>query len=136
MKILAVDLGRSRTGIAVSDIGESFAFPRDCIKEKDTEALVEKICEVAVNERVKQIVVGLPKNMDGSLGEKAQECTEIADKIKSASGLPVDMYDERCTTVIAHNMLRGNGLKEKKHKDIVDSAAAVLILESYMQSRK
>ena len=82
------------------------------------------------------LVVGLPKNMDGSLGWRAQECTETAEKIKDKTGLPLVMWDERCTTVMAHNALNMTDTRGKKRKQTVDAVAAVMILESYLAFRK
>ena len=85
MVIMGIDLGVARTGIAVSDKGEKFAFPKDVIKEYNTEKLISKICEKAREYEAGLIVVGLPKNMDGSLGERAKACSEIALKIMDSS---------------------------------------------------
>ena len=136
MIILAVDIGQARTGLAVCDSSETFAFPRGIIKEYNRETLFQKIAQKAKEEKAELIVVGLPKNMDGTEGFKAEECREAAEKIKEFSGLPVDLYDERCTTVMAHFDLRNNGINGKKRKDIVDSVAATVILEGYLNYRK
>lgn len=136
MIIMSVDLGKARTGIAVSDSGESFAFPKCVINEYNTEKLISKICNKAKELSAELIVVGLPKNMDGTLGWRAEECTEIAEKIKSASGLEVVMWDERCTTVSAHTALNFTDTRGKKRKEVVDAVAAVIILEDYLAYRK
>lgn len=132
MIIMSVDLGKARTGIAVSDSGESFAFPKTVITEYNEEKLIEKIAAAAKEYGAEKIVVGLPKNMDGSLGFRAQECTAAAEKIRSASGLEVELFDERCTTVIAHNALNATDTRGKKRKQVVDAVAAVIILEDYL----
>ena len=136
MIIMSVDLGKARTGIAVSDIGEGFAFPKKVITEYNTERLIEKICESAKEYEAQLIVVGVPKNMDGSSGWRAEECTEIGEKIKELSGLEVVMWDERCTTVSAHTYLNMNDTKGKKRKAVVDAVAATIILEDYLNYRK
>lgn len=136
MIIMSVDLGKARTGIAVSDEGEQFAFPKTVITEYNTDRLVEKVCECAKDCKAGLIVVGLPKNMDGSLGERAQECTEIAEKIKTASQIETVMWDERSTTVLAHNYLNMTDTRGKKRKQTVDAVAAVIILEGYLAKRK
>ena len=136
MIIMSVDLGKARTGIAISDINESFAFPKDVIKEYNTERLVNKICEKANEYTAELIVVGLPKNMDGSLGFRALECEEIADKIRNLSNKEVIMWDERCTTISAHTALNYTDTKGKKRKEVVDAVAAVIILEDYLSYRK
>ena len=136
MIIMSVDLGKARTGIAVSDGGESFAFPKQVITEYNTEKLVEKIKNCAMEYSARLIVVGLPKNMDGSLGWRAEECRVIAEKIKALSGLETVLWDERCTTVSAHTALNFTDTRGKKRKNVVDAVAAVIILEDYLQYRK
>ncbi len=136
MIIMSVDLGKARTGIAVSDSGESFAFPKEVITEYNTEKLVTKICNSAEKYSAELIVVGLPKNMDGSEGWRAEECKEIAEKIKTASQRGVVMWDERCTTVSAHTALNFTDTRGKKRKEVIDAVAAVIILEDYLSFRK
>ena len=136
MIIMSVDLGKARTGIAVSDNSESFAFPKEVIKEYSTEKLVVKICDAAKKYSAELIVVGLPKNMDGSEGWRAEECKETAEKIKNASQKEVVMWDERCTTVSAHTALNFTDTRGKKRKEVIDAVAAVIILEDYLSYRK
>ena len=136
MIIMSVDLGKARTGIAVSDNGESFAFPKKVITEYNTERLVEKIKLSADEYNAELIVVGLPKNMDGSIGFRAEECSSIAKKIKEASSLPIVLWDERCSTVSAHTALNYTDTKGKKRKEVIDAVAAVIILEDYLAFRK
>lgn len=133
---MSVDLGLARTGIAASDEGMSFAFPKCVINEYNTDRLIEKICEKAVELKAGRIVAGLPKNMDGSLGERAQVCTEIAKKIEEKSGIETVLWDERGTTVTAHNYLNDNNVRGKKRKQTVDAVAAVIILEDYLRAIK
>jgi len=134
MVIMSVDLGKARTGIAVSDATNQFAFPKEVITEYNTERLIAKICDKAKEFSAERIVVGYPKNMDGSLGERAQECATIAEQIKVASGKETVLWDERCTTVTAHNYLSMNNVRGKKRKQTVDAVAAVIILEDYLRS--
>lgn len=136
MIIMSVDLGKARTGIAVSDSGESFAFPKEVIHEYNSEKLVQKVAAAAEKYGAELIVIGLPKNMDGSLGFRAQECSELAEKIKEASKKEVAMWDERCTTVSAHTALNFTDTRGKKRKEVVDAVAAVIILEDYLNYRK
>ena len=131
---MSVDLGKARTGIAVSDPSGQFAFPKDVITEYNTDRLVDKVCEKAKEYAAERIVVGYPKNMDGTLGERAQECAAIAEQIKITSGLETILWDERCTTVTAHNYLSMNNVRGKKRKQTVDAVAAVIILEDYLRS--
>lgn len=98
MIIMSVDLGNARTGVAVSDKSETFAFEKGIIKERNNDRLVQKLTEKAAELGAEMLVIGLPKNMDGSLGFRAEECTATAEKIKEKTGLPFVMWDERCTT--------------------------------------
>ncbi len=136
MIIMSVDLGKARTGIAVSDNTESFAFPKTVITEYNTEKLVLKITACADEYKADLIVVGLPKNMDGSEGERAAECRQIGEKIANACSKEVVMWDERCTTVSAHTALNFTDTRGKKRKAVVDAVAAVIILEDYLKFRK
>lgn len=136
MIIMSVDLGKARTGLAVSDPSGTFAFPKEVITEYNTDRLIDKICAKAQEFKAEKIVVGYPKNMDGSLGERAKECAEIAEQIKQNSGIETVLWDERCTTVTAHNYLSMNNVRGKKRKQTVDAVAAVIILEDYLRSLK
>ena len=133
---MAVDLGLARTGLAVSDEGETFAFPRGVIAERNEEKLIEKISAAAKEYGAARIVVGLPKNMDGTLGERAVACKSIAEKTAEKSGIETVMFDERCTTLTAHTYLNMNDVRGKKRKDTVDAVAATVILEDYLRSLK
>lgn len=136
MIIMSVDLGDARTGIAASDAGEGFAFPKGVIHERNKERLVAEIARYAADVSAELIVVGYPKNMDGSAGFKAKECAETAEKIRAATGLPVELWDERCTTVSAHTALNYTDTRGKKRKNVVDAVAAVMILEDFLRFRK
>lgn len=136
MVIMSVDRGKARTGIAYSDTNESFAFPATVITEYNEERLVEKISEQAKKLGAQLIVVGLPKRTDGSLGDSAQECIALAEKLKLSTKLPVEMYDERFTTVSAHTALNETNTRGKKRKAVVDAVAATMILEDYLAFRK
>ncbi len=136
MKIMSVDLGKARTGIALSDATESFAFPSCVITEYNEDKMVAKVCEKAKELGAELIVAGLPKNMDGSEGFRAEECRASAKKIADVSGIEVVMWDERCTTVSAHTVLNMNDTRGKKRKQTVDAVAAVMILEDYLAYRR
>ena len=136
MIIMSVDLGKARTGIAVSDSSESFAFPKQVITEYSEEKLVAKIASAAKEYGAELIVAGLPKNMDGSEGFRAEECRATAGKIAEACGIEVVLWDERCTTVSAHTFLNMNDTRGKKRKQTVDAVAATIILEDYLSFRK
>ena len=97
---------------------------------------IDKICDKVIEYGAQRIVVGLPKNMDGTSGERAQECTYIANAVGEKSGVETLLWDERCTTVTAHNYLSMNDVRGKKRKQTVDAVAAVIILEDYLSLRK
>ncbi|MCI7767471.1 MAG: Holliday junction resolvase RuvX [Oscillospiraceae bacterium] len=136
MKIMSVDFGDSRTGIAVCDKSEFLASPLTVIFEKDFERCLEKTAELAKNEQVELLVVGYPKNMNNTVGERAEKCALFGQRLEKITGIKVVMWDERCTTVSAHNYLNEVNVRGKKRKNVVDAVAAVIILESYMGFRK
>ena len=136
MIIMSVDVGTVRTGVAVSDSGEGFAFPKGVITEYNREKLLVKLCDKAKELCAGMIVVGYPKNMDGSEGYKAQECAEVAENLRKMTGLPVELWDERCTTVSAHTFLNITDTRGKKRKAVVDAVAATIILQDYLDYRR
>ena len=136
MIIMSVDRGKARTGIAYSDKSESFAFPHTVITEYNAERLLEKIKEAAITLKAEEIVVGLPRRTDGSLGDSAQECTLLAEKLREMLSVPVNLYDERFTTVSAHTALNYTDTRGKKRKEIIDAVAATMILEDYLKYKK
>ncbi|MCH5350328.1 MAG: Holliday junction resolvase RuvX [Oscillospiraceae bacterium] len=136
MRIMSVDYGDSRTGIAVCDNGEILASPLTVITEYNFERCVEKVAELAKKEKAELIVVGYPKNMNGTTGERAEKCSGFASLVGELSGLPTELWDERRTTVTAHNYLNETNVRGKKRKAVVDAVAATIILESYLAYRK
>ena len=136
MKILAVDYGDSRTGLAYCDKYESIAAPLETIFEKSPEKCFQKILAKAHELGSELIVVGHPVNMDGTAGPRAKLCEELAERIKQATGVETVLWDERVTTVQAIGILNETNVRGKKRKAVVDTVAATLILESYMDYRK
>ena len=136
MVILAVDYGDARTGLAVCDKSELLASPLCVIAEKNAAVLAEKIAAAAEETKAEAIVLGLPKNMDGTEGFRAEACRAFAETLAAATGLPVTLRDERLTTVSAHGILNATDTRGKKRKQTVDAVAAVLILEEYLRYRK
>ena len=136
MIALSVDLGHARTGLAVSDKSGFLASPLCVITEYNDEQLIEKIAAKAAEVKAEILVVGLPKNMDGTEGESAIRCRDIAAKLGERTGLPYHMQDERGTTITAHAYLSTGGVYGKKRKQRVDAAAATIILQDYLDSRK
>lgn len=136
MKIMAVDFGDSRTGIAVCDKSEMLASPLTVITEYNFERCAEKVAELAKREKAELIVVGYPKNMNNTIGERAEKCQKFAELVGEISGTPTELWDERSTTVTAHNYLNETNVRGKKRKAVVDAVAATIILESYLGYRK
>ena len=133
---MSVDLGKSRTGIAVCDKTEFLASPYTVIFEKSPNKLPEKVAQAAKEVKAEMIVVGLPKNMDGSEGESAQNARDFAKKIQDLTGLETVMQDERGTTITAHNFLNTTNTRGKKRKNVVDEVAATIILQDFLDKRK
>lgn len=136
MIILAVDYGRVRTGLAVSDPGETLASPVCVIEERDSKRLADKIAGQARQLGAGQIVLGLPRNMDGSEGESAQNVRLFQQLLQEAASLEVVLRDERGTTITAHSYLNTTNTRGRKRKAVVDSVAAVIILEDYLGYRR
>lgn len=136
MIILSVDYGDRRTGIAICDKNQILASPVCVINEWNAEALADKIIEIAGEKKAEKIVIGLPKNMDGSKGFRADACEQLGEIIKSKCSLPVVFWDERLTTVSAHKILSDNNVRGKKRKAVVDALSAEIILQNYIDSVK
>lgn len=134
-KIMGIDYGDARTGVAISDLLCSIVGSTAVINSHNTEKAIMDIVRLARENNVSQIVVGLPKNMDGTEGPRAQLCREFAEKLREATGLDIVMWDERRTTVEAHNILSQHNYHGKKRKNTVDAVAAALILEGYLAFR-
>ena len=134
MRVMAIDFGDARTGIAVSDLMNMMTGDAFVITEWNPEVIADKIATEAKSRGVGTLVLGLPKNMDGTVGERAEKCLAFSEILKEKTGLPVVMWDERRTTVDAHRILHNNGKKMKNHKKNVDAVAASLILEGYLAS--
>ena len=136
MRIMGIDYGDARTGIAISDLLCSIVGSATVVPSRNSEKAIADIVRLVDENQVGEIVVGLPKNMDGTEGSRAQLCRAFADRLREATGLPVSMWDERRTTVEAHNILSAHNYHGKKRKDTVDAVAASLILEGYLAFRK
>lgn len=136
MIILSVDYGDKRTGIAICDKFEMLASPVCVITEWNIDSLANKIIDIANEKKAEEIVVGLPKNMDGSEGFRADACKDLGEKLKSLTEIPVKFWDERLTTVSAHKILSENNVRGKKRKAVVDAVAADIILQDYIDFRK
>ncbi len=136
MKIMAVDLGDARTGLAVCDRTEFLASPVGVIHDRVFENILNKVAIATKEYDVKKVVVGYPVNMNGTVGERAEKCERFAEALRARVEIPVVLWDERSTTVSAHNILNETDTRGRKRKEVIDEVAATLILESYLAWRK
>ena len=134
-RVMGIDFGDARTGVAVSDLMCSIVGNTTVIHSRNAEKTIQALCDIIKEQGVGEIVVGLPKNMDGTEGARAELCREFAQRLGDVTGLPVAMWDERRTTVEAHNILSKHNYHGKKRKNTVDAVAASLILEGYLTFR-
>ena len=132
MRILAIDLGEKRIGLAISDALGITAQGLPTIQVKNEQEICPKIMETINERNVTQLVFGLPKNMNGTLGPQAKKVEEYAQKLKQLSGLPVDFEDERLSTVSAEQVLLEADTSRAKRKKVIDKLAAMIILQSYL----
>ena len=135
MKIMGIDYGDARTGIAISDLLCSIVGSTTVIHSRNADKTIEEIKKLIAENGVGELCMGLPKNMDGTEGPRAELCRAFAKKLEEATGLPVKLWDERRTTVEAHNILSAHNYHGKKRKNTVDAVAASLILEGYLAFR-
>ncbi|MGN0594127.1 MAG: Holliday junction resolvase RuvX [Hominimerdicola sp.] len=136
MKIMAVDYGDARTGLAVCDRTEFLASPIGTVEEKNAQILAMKVAHMAEQYEVGEIIVGLPVNMNGSKGPRAEKCQAFAELLNQLTEIPVNMWDERSTTVTAHQILNETNVRGKNRKAVIDTVAATVILEGYLDYRR
>ncbi len=136
MKIMAIDYGDARTGIAFSDVRGILASAYGVVNEKYLPKLVDKLTEIIEKEKPEKIIIGLPRNMDGSYGYRCDECKELGEKLGEKTEIPIEFEDERLTTVIAHDILSQNNVRGDKRKGSVDAVSATVILQSYLDKNK
>lgn len=136
MRIMAIDYGDARTGIAISDPTGSLAGFTAVIRSRAPERAAEEIAALAERHGVEEIVMGFPRNMDGTEGPRAKLCRDFAIQVERAAGKRVALWDERRTTVEAHGILHASGKRMKDHKKSVDAVAASLILEGYLNFKR
>ena len=135
-RMMGIDYGDARTGVALSDLLCTIVGSALVVPSRNREKAINDIVRIARENEVGTIVVGLPRNMNGTEGARAELCREFADLLREATGLEVVMWDERRTTVEAHNILSQQNYHGQKRKNTVDAVAASLILEGYLNSRK
>ena len=136
MRIMAIDYGDARTGVALSDPTGLLAGQTFLIKSRKASVVLEELAALARKQGVEELVMGYPRNMDGTLGPRAEKYAAFAKELEAATGLPVVLWDERRTTVDAHRILGEQGIRAKQRKDKVDAVAAALILEGYLDWKR
>ena len=136
MKIMAIDYGDAHTGIAISDYTETLAGHSEVLHSRKQEEVLAGIRRLIAEHDVKLLVLGYPRNMDGSEGPRAEKCAAFGELLRQETGLEVILWDERRTTIDAHNILFQNGQNAKKRKKTVDAVAAALMLEGYLTRRR
>ena len=136
MKIMAIDYGDAHTGIAISDATMTLAGFSTVIDSRKVEVVAAEIVRLIGEHGVTELVLGYPKNMDGTLGPRAEKAAAFAETLREATGLQVTLWDERRTTIDAHNILMAGGKNAKQRKKTVDAVAAALMLEGYLTRRK
>lgn len=133
---MSIDYGDVRTGIAFSDIMGMLASPFTVINESYQPKLIDKLVDIINEQKPQKIIIGLPRNMDGSYGYRCDECKSLGEALSSKTDLEIVYEDERLTTVMAHNALSSNNVRGKKRKDVVDAVSAVMILQSYLDKNR
>ena len=136
MTVMGIDLGDTRTGVAFSDPTGLLAGQPQVIVEKDRARLIERLVSLIREKGVQEVALGLPRNMDGTQGERALLARQLGEELERRAGVPVELWDERRTTVDAHRILLENGRRGKKRKNTVDAVAATLILQGYLDFRR
>jgi len=136
MRIMAVDYGDARTGVAISDPTGLLAGQTIILRLHRPEQVAEELASIAAGSGVEEIVLGYPKNMNDTLGPRAEKSAALGELLKERTGLPVILWDERRTTVDAHRILTETGNRGKKRKEKVDAVAATLILEGYLTFKR
>ncbi len=131
-KIMAIDYGDARTGIAISDLLCSLVGTTTVIHSRNQEKTLSEIDRLAKENGVQELVMGFPRNMDGTEGPRAELYRAFAERVRETTGLPVRLWDERRTTIEAHQILSESNYHGKKRKNTVDAVAASLILEGYL----
>jgi len=136
MRIMAVDYGDAHTGVALSDPTGLLAGTAATIHSRKRDVVLAELVRLARENRVEELIMGFPRNMDGTEGPRAELCRDFAARLEEAAGLPVRLWDERRTTVDAHRILFEAGQDGRKRKKTVDAVAASLILEGYLDYKR
>ncbi len=136
MRILGLDLGSRRVGIAISDPSGTIASALETVDGRDKDYLVAHIKHIVAEREIAEVVVGRPLHLNGAVGAQAQRYAELTERIANSLDVPVRYQDERFTTVEAHQTMKSMGVDSRKRRDSVDRVAAVIILQTYLDKRK
>ena len=136
MKIMAIDYGDAHTGVAISDRTLTLCGFSTVVTAYRPEAVIDQLQKLIAEHEVTELVLGHPLNMDGSRGPRAEKAEGFAEQLRQATDLPVTLWDERRTTVEAHNIMQANGKRARERKKTVDAVAASLMLEGYLTYKK
>ncbi|MBQ8399970.1 MAG: Holliday junction resolvase RuvX [Clostridia bacterium] len=134
-RVLGIDLGDVRTGVALSDPFGQMASGLMTITEYSEERLITRLADLIREKGAQEVVMGLPINMDGSKGPRAQKVSDFALKLEEACGMKIILVDERCSTMVAHRFLNETNCRGKKRKQVVDTLSAEIILQDYLDKR-
>jgi putative Holliday junction resolvase len=135
-RLLGIDYGQKRVGLALSDPAKIICSPHGTIQRKDDEDVVRQVVALCAEKEVERIIVGLPLNMNGSNSESTDKAEAFAEKLRQAAPVPVEMWDERLSSVSAERLLIDAGTSRQKRKGMVDRIAAQIILQNYMESKE
>ena len=136
MRVMAIDYGDARTGVAISDVTGMLAGFTTVIHSRDDQRVLDELGKLIQSHHVDELVMGFPRNMDGTEGPRAELYRAFAARLEERSGMPVHLWDERRTTIEAHQILHASGKRMKSHKKTVDAVAATLILEGYLARKR
>ena len=136
MRVMAIDYGDARTGVAISDVTGLLAGFTTVIHSRKSDVVLDELVKIMGEHGVDELVMGFPRNMDGTEGPRADLYREFAARLEEKRGMSVHLWDERRTTIEAHQILHASGKKMKNHKKTVDAVAATLILEGYLTKKR
>lgn len=136
MRVMAIDYGDARTGVAISDATGMLAGSATVIHSRDAQRVLDELGKLIQSHHVDELVMGFPRNMNGTEGPRAELYRAFAARLEERSGMPVHLWDERRTTIEAHQILHASGKRMKSHKKTVDAVAATLILEGYLARKR
>lgn len=136
MRILGIDLGERRIGLALSDELGWTAQPLGVIRRTKAEDDIDRIAELVREHGAGEVIVGLPKNLDGTIGPRGEICMAFADRLRERLGVPVVLWDERLTTAMAERALIAADVRRQKRRQVVDKMAAAILLQHYLETNK